>query len=345
MTEADSRIAGANGHALQTDGNRNEEESLAEFGRAIGHRSRIAILQALMGGKALSATELAWHADVTAQTATSHLGELMNAGLLYRRKCGRFHYYELYNEEVASLIEQLASSVPVNGGRSARRRVKPELKKARFCYDHLAGELGVAISRRLVEVGARCSSTGIPYLLPGDGAPHLWGNRRRPRPGKIQETPALSALRGLDGKAASRFGRGRRRDCREDGGTRIHYPIAGRSFGRGHRDRKHVPCRQAGVQCFVFRVLPARSVACHARSNGLPSGRVGWVAVGKRPLEVTSHGPAAASMPALLPLPGGAGPFAWASAKRPRMPAPGRLDTAAGTRQASQMQPLRSRFA
>ena len=165
MTEADSRIAGANGHALQTDGNRNEEESLAEFGRAIGHRSRIAILQALMGGKALSATELAWHADVTAQTATSHLGELMNAGLLYRRKCGRFHYYELYNEEVASLIEQLASSVPVNGGRSARRRVKPELKKARFCYDHLAGELGVAISRRLVEMGALVLDRES-YLLP-----------------------------------------------------------------------------------------------------------------------------------------------------------------------------------
>ena len=67
--------------------------SIAEFGRVIGHESRVAMLQALMGGVALSASELAWHAGVTNQTATSHLNELVNAKLLYRRKCGRFHYY------------------------------------------------------------------------------------------------------------------------------------------------------------------------------------------------------------------------------------------------------------
>ncbi len=91
---------------------------------------------------------------MTNQTATSHLNELVNAGLLYRRKCGRFHYYELSSEEVASLIEQISSAVPVNGGRIPRRNVKPELKKVRFCYDHLAGELGVEISRVLVDMGA-----------------------------------------------------------------------------------------------------------------------------------------------------------------------------------------------
>ena len=107
-----------------------------------------------MGGKALSATELARHADVTNQTATSHLNELVNAGLLYRRKCGRFHYYELSGEKTALLIERVASGLPVHGGRNPPGNVKPELKKARFCYDHLAGELGVAISRRLVEMGA-----------------------------------------------------------------------------------------------------------------------------------------------------------------------------------------------
>ncbi len=79
--------------------------SLAEFGRAIGHKSRVAMLHALMGGKALSATELAWHANITQQTASSHLNELVKANLLHRRKCGRFHYYELNGEEVASLYQ------------------------------------------------------------------------------------------------------------------------------------------------------------------------------------------------------------------------------------------------
>ncbi len=127
---------------------------IAEFGRVIGHESRVAMLQALMGGIALSASELAWHAGVTNQTATSHLNELVNAKLLYRRKCGRFHYYEINGDSVASTIEQIASSIPVEDTRDFRRNVKPELKKARFCYDHLAGELGVEISRILVQLEA-----------------------------------------------------------------------------------------------------------------------------------------------------------------------------------------------
>ena len=127
---------------------------IAEFGRVIGHESRVAMLQALMGGKALSASELAWHAGVTNQTASSHLNELVKAELLYRRKCGRFHYYEINGASVASYIEQIASGIPIKNGDDFRRNVKPELKKARFCYDHLAGKLGVEISRILVQVGA-----------------------------------------------------------------------------------------------------------------------------------------------------------------------------------------------
>lgn len=127
---------------------------IAEFGRVIGHESRVAMLQALMGGKALSASELAWHAGVTNQTATSHLNELVKADLLFRRKCGRFHYYEINGEPVATIIEQIASGIPVKNVHEFRRNVKSELKKARFCYDHLAGKLGVEISRILVQLGA-----------------------------------------------------------------------------------------------------------------------------------------------------------------------------------------------
>ena len=127
---------------------------IAEFGRVIGHESRVAMLQALMGGKALSASELAWHASVTNQTASSHLNELVKAELLFRRKCGRFHYYEINGASVASNIEQIASGIPIKNSDDFRRNVKPELKKARFCYDHLAGQLGVEFSRMLVQIEA-----------------------------------------------------------------------------------------------------------------------------------------------------------------------------------------------
>ena len=127
---------------------------IAEFGRVIGHESRVTMLQALMGGKALSASELAWHAGVTNQTASSHLNALVEAELLYRRKCGRFHYYEINGASVASNIEQIASGIPIKNGNDFRRNVKPELKKARFCYDHLAGQLGVEFSRMLVQIEA-----------------------------------------------------------------------------------------------------------------------------------------------------------------------------------------------
>ncbi|MCY4049802.1 MAG: winged helix-turn-helix domain-containing protein [Hyphomicrobiales bacterium] len=127
---------------------------LTEFGRLIGQESRVSILLALMGGTALPASELAYRAGVANQTASSHLNELLRGGLIRMRKCGRYHYYELAGGEVASLIENLARSLPGQERQGRRLRIKPRLKNARFCYDHLAGELGVAISRGLVAKGA-----------------------------------------------------------------------------------------------------------------------------------------------------------------------------------------------
>lgn len=127
---------------------------LAEFGRLIGQESRVSILLALMGGKALPAGELAYRAGVANQTASSHLNELVRNGLIRMRKCGRCHYYELASGEVAALMENLARDLPVQEKRSKPYRIKPELKRARFCYDHLAGELGVAIAQGLVAKGA-----------------------------------------------------------------------------------------------------------------------------------------------------------------------------------------------
>lgn len=129
--------------------------NLVEFGRIISHESRVSMLLALMGGKALPAGELAYRAGVSNQTTSSHLRELEECGMVRMRKCGRFRYFELASDEIAAMLEKLAVDLPKNiRAAPDYSPVAPSLKRARFCYDHLAGELGVAISSRLLDIGA-----------------------------------------------------------------------------------------------------------------------------------------------------------------------------------------------
>ena len=131
---------------------------IAELASHLGEPPRAAMLAALMDGRALTATELAGVAGVTPQTASSHLARLTGARLLRVDRQGRHRYHRLATPEVARMLEgvmQLASSRD-----SARRRplvVGPRdsaLRAARTCYDHLAGQLGVAIADGLVKRGA-----------------------------------------------------------------------------------------------------------------------------------------------------------------------------------------------
>jgi DNA-binding transcriptional ArsR family regulator len=118
--------------------------SIAGIAAAIGDHARADILTALMADQALTATELAQIAGVTKQTTSSHLAKLMDAGLLAVESQGRHRYFRLADRDVAELLESLmgvafrAGAVRVRG--SPR---EPALRKARVCYDHLAGELGV----------------------------------------------------------------------------------------------------------------------------------------------------------------------------------------------------------
>jgi DNA-binding transcriptional ArsR family regulator len=118
--------------------------SIAGIAAAIGDHARADILTALMADQALTATELAEVAGVTKQTTSTHLAKLMGAGLLAVERQGRHRYFRLADRDVAQLLESLmgvafrAGAVRVRG--SPR---EPALRKARVCYDHLAGELGV----------------------------------------------------------------------------------------------------------------------------------------------------------------------------------------------------------
>jgi len=124
---------------------------LEHISQAVGHRSRMSILAALMGGKALPAGELAFRAKVTFQTASSHLRILERHGFIRAKKCGRHRYYELASPESAGGLEHLSASL-----RDAPCRVPDHLRCARFCYDHLAGELSILITQSLIQHGALC---------------------------------------------------------------------------------------------------------------------------------------------------------------------------------------------
>jgi DNA-binding transcriptional ArsR family regulator len=117
----------------------------------IGDHARAQMLTTLMDGEALTATELAQVAGVTCPTASAHLAKLVDAQLLDVEQQGRHRYFRLAGPEIAGLLESLMNVAVCTGARRVRPGPRePALRKARVCYDHLAGELGVRIYDSLV---------------------------------------------------------------------------------------------------------------------------------------------------------------------------------------------------
>ena len=120
---------------------------IAGVAALLGEPARAEMLTALMrGDQALTATELAGIADVTKQTASAHLARLQHAGLVAVESQGRHRYFRLADRDVAQLLESLMGIAFRTGAvrlRSSPR--EPALRKARVCYDHLAGDLGVQL--------------------------------------------------------------------------------------------------------------------------------------------------------------------------------------------------------
>ncbi|NPU63683.1 metalloregulator ArsR/SmtB family transcription factor [Bradyrhizobium sp. 83012] len=117
----------------------------------VGDPARANMLTALLSGRALTATELAQEAGVTPQTASSHLAKLEGGGLIEPEKQGRHRYYRLADPDVADVLEKLAGLAARAGHMRVRTGPKePELRRARICYDHLAGDLGVQMLDSMV---------------------------------------------------------------------------------------------------------------------------------------------------------------------------------------------------
>jgi DNA-binding transcriptional ArsR family regulator len=145
---------------------------ISRIAALIGDGARANILVALMGGRALTATELAAVAGVTAQTASSHLAKLTDGGLTVVRQQGRHRYFALSDAEVAELVGALMGVAARSAAPAIR--VGPRdaaMRRARVCYDHLAGDLAVQLFDSLVAAGALDTSAGL--WLTADGAARM----------------------------------------------------------------------------------------------------------------------------------------------------------------------------
>lgn len=176
----DPAIARAAGHGGDAD--------IAGVAALIGERARARVMMALLDGRTLPASVLAAEAGVAPSTASEHLAQLVEAGLLTVTRQGRGRYFRLAGPPVAEALEALARISAPEPIRSLRQGTRAHaLRRARTCYNHLAGRLGVAIMsamldqdlltggdgrHRLDEATAdRLSAPGIdlPYRLTGKG--------------------------------------------------------------------------------------------------------------------------------------------------------------------------------
>jgi len=125
---------------------------MAEVAALVGDPARANILFALLDGRALTATELAFAAGVSPQTTSGHLGKLLGARLLLLVKQGRHRYYRLAGPHVGHMLESIMSVALTGPPRfQPKSKLDEKLRQARTCYDHVAGVLGVGLAERLTE--------------------------------------------------------------------------------------------------------------------------------------------------------------------------------------------------
>ena len=148
--------------------------NMVEVAALVGDTARATMLAALMGGQALTASELASLAHVTRPTASGHLGKLTKARLISVTQKRRNRYYRIASPLVARMLESIKAVAALE----TPARYQPHsaqdaaLRFARTCYDHLAGRLGVAIADALVtrryavlsEEGGALTARGRTFL-------------------------------------------------------------------------------------------------------------------------------------------------------------------------------------
>ena len=147
---------------------------IAAIAALAGDPARANILSALLDGRALTASELAYFARVTPQTTSGHLAKLTDGKLLSVMQQGRNRYYRLATPQVGRMLEGIME-VAANGPKRHRpvSKLDEAMRTARTCYDHFAGRLGVGLADALRERGhlvladdgGEVTESGAAFLL------------------------------------------------------------------------------------------------------------------------------------------------------------------------------------
>ncbi len=144
-----------------------EGPDIARLGSLLGDPARANMLNVLMDGRALTVSELSAAAGIGLPTASAHLSQLESGGLLTHHKQGRHRYYAIASSEIGALLEQFMSFADMLGHKRLQTGPKDiKLRKARVCYNHLAGEMGVALFEGLLAREYLSFHEGSPNLTP-----------------------------------------------------------------------------------------------------------------------------------------------------------------------------------
>lgn len=213
--------------------------SLAQTAGLLAEETRAAFCTALLDGRAWTAGELARHAGVSPSTASEHLTRLISGGLLIEQRQGRHRYVRLAGPIAAALIEDLASfrsSAPTPTTLRESVRMSAEAR-ARTCYDHLAGQLGVTVTAAMLARGVLVDDRGLAVTEAGrawltDAGVELPRGARQPARGCLDWTERRVHLAGAVGAAlcthalaagwVRRIGTGRALTVTGDGRQALH---------------------------------------------------------------------------------------------------------------------------
>lgn len=205
------------------------DADLAAVADLMADRARSRMLLALTSGRELSASLLAEEAGVSRPTASAHLKRLTDGGLIAVRANGRHRHYRLAGPHVAGVVERMIELAPPAPIRSLRESTRAaQLRRARTCYDHLAGKVGVGVMAGMIEGG---------YLTGGDGVFDPSGDDTPASAGKDVDYELTASGHDFLERIGVRLPGGRRplvRYCIDWTETRHH--LAGK-VGRGLRDR------------------------------------------------------------------------------------------------------------
>ncbi|MDF7665922.1 winged helix-turn-helix domain-containing protein [Bifidobacterium sp. ESL0745] len=179
----------------QYDGRVGMAGGISDLTSVFADRTRAEVCDALMDGCAWTPTELRHAVGVSAPAMSSCLGHLQDAGVVIAIRQGKHRYYRLSSRQAADAIETLGCMSgcrlePKVGYRKVRADAR--LRRARTCYRHIAGHLGVAIADAMIDKGLIAVNDG-GFSLTKDGKSWFAANIFESTRPKLSTSPCVKA--------------------------------------------------------------------------------------------------------------------------------------------------------